>query len=128
LYFDGVCNLCNRLVRFVLKHDRRKELMFASLQSAAGARAQQAAAGQGLTGDSVLLFHKGKYHIRSSAALYLLMQLGGPWKLCAIGFLIPRFIRDRVYDWIARNRYAWFGQADQCEIPGPDIRARFLED
>jgi predicted DCC family thiol-disulfide oxidoreductase YuxK len=127
LFFDGVCNLCNGLVQFVIRHDKKKQFLFASLQSAAGAAALDGLKKQsGEVPDSVILFYKGKYYARSSAAIMLARLLRGPWQLLSAGYIIPRFIRDAAYNFIARNRYKWFGRQEACWLPAPELKERFL--
>jgi predicted DCC family thiol-disulfide oxidoreductase YuxK len=124
--FDGVCGLCNRFVDFALRHDRAGRLRFAALQSPAG-RALLVAAGLAPDAlDSVVLFHRGRAHRESAAALRVLALLGLPWSLAAAGLAVPRPLRDAVYRFVARRRYAWFGRRDACRVPTADERARFL--
>lgn len=126
LFFDGVCNLCNGVVRFVITHDNRKRLHFATLQSGTGARFLSA---HGLAtaeiGTSVY-WRKGHALTRSTAALNVARDLGGAWSLAYGLIIVPRFIRDAVYDFIARNRFHWFGKRDACMVPDPSLRSRFL--
>ncbi len=126
--FDGVCNLCNSSVHFILDRDRDKYFRFASLQSRAG---KELLAQHGLPPiegdpDSVLLLEGGRVHSRSGAALHIARRLGFPWVLLVVGFLVPWFLRDLVYKFIARNRYRWFGKTDACRVPTPELRERFL--
>lgn len=127
LYFDGVCNLCNGVVQQVIKNDRKQQFLFASLQSAAGAAAQEAVKQQyGKVPDSIILYYRGKYYIKSAAALETAWLLGGAWKLLAVAYILPSFFRNIVYDWVARNRYRWFGRQDACMMPSKELNARFL--
>lgn len=126
LLFDGVCNLCNRTVQFIIRHDRKKQFRFASLQSAAGREAKGMLAGA--APDSVLLYEQGRIYQKSGAALRVAARLGGIWRLAAVFWLLPRFLRDAVYDYIARHRYRWFGRQDACLLPAPGLKDRFLED
>ena len=128
LFFDGACNLCNRFVQFVIRHDREKLFLFASLQSEAGKQMLETlkASGQKIP-DSVILSFNDRYYLQSDAALQLLRLLGGSWKLLYGLMIVPRFIRNAVYDLIARNRYKWFGKRDACMVPTAELRARFLE-
>lgn len=126
--FDGVCNLCNGSVQFILERDRRRTFRFASLQSEAG-RALMAA--HGLDPDalnSVVLIEGGRARQESSAALGIVKHLPGAWKLLRVLAAIPRPLRDAVYRRIARNRYRWFGKQETCWLPTPELRERFLED
>lgn len=126
LLFDGVCNLCNGIVRFVLKRDPSARFLFASLQSESG---RERLARFGLSGtdfDTVILIEDGNWYGKSSAALRTLRLLGWPWKALYAFMLVPRPIRDAVYDLVARNRYRVFGKRESCMLPTPELRARFL--
>lgn len=127
LYFDGECNLCNRFVQFILRHDKKKQFLFASLQSQAAKEIPNELVGKahGIP-DSVVLYFAGQYYIRSAAALHTARILGGVWKVLYAAMILPRFLRDGAYDFVARNRYRWFGK-QQCMVPGPGIAKRFLK-
>jgi predicted DCC family thiol-disulfide oxidoreductase YuxK len=125
LYFDGVCNLCNSTVQFIIKHDKRKQFRFAPLQSVPGKAVLQQIGGDAQ--DSVILQYNRKYYSKSDAVLQVMKLLGGVWKTSLIGYLLPRFFRNMVYDWIAKNRYRWFGRQDECMIPTAELRSRFLD-
>jgi len=128
LFFDGACNLCNRFVQFVIRHDREKIFLFASLQSVAGHQMlEKLKTGGQKIPDSVILSFRDHYYLQSDAALQLLRLLGGGWKLLYGLTIIPRFIRNGAYNLIARNRYKWFGKRDACMVPTAELRARFLE-
>ena len=126
LLFDGVCNLCNGTVSFVLKRDKRGAVLFAPLQSAAGQHYLKRFGLDAAEFASLVLVEGERHYQRSEAALRLLRALGWPYKVLYALTLIPRPVRDFAYDWIARNRYRWFGKRDACMLPAPDIRARFL--
>ncbi|MFT4092999.1 MAG: thiol-disulfide oxidoreductase DCC family protein [Niabella sp.] len=126
ILFDGVCNLCNGAVQFVIKRDRRHIFRFASLQSEAG---KQLLAAFGLPEDhlkSFVYIDGEKVYTRSDAALKVAGALSYPSKLMAVFLIIPKFIRDFFYNIIAMNRYKWFGKTDACMIPTPELRQRFL--
>jgi predicted DCC family thiol-disulfide oxidoreductase YuxK len=124
--FDGVCGLCNATVDFLMRRDRRKRLRFASNQSAAG-RALLARFGVDPEDvRTVYLIEGDRLSRKSSAALRIARTLGLPWKLAYALVIVPRFLRDAVYDWVARNRYKWFGKKETCRLPTPEERARFL--
>lgn len=125
LLFDGHCGLCNGCVNFVLRRDGKARFRFAALQSPAGLRLRKAAAIPGSV-DSIVLCENGRVWVRSSAALRIARDLGPPWSLLWAFMVVPRFIRDAVYDIIAANRLAWFGR-DQCRVPKEAERGRFLE-
>ncbi len=128
LYFDGVCNLCNGAVQFVIRHDRRGKIRFASLQSGAGEEAiRKVEARYGRRPDSLLFEAGDKIWIESDAALQLTRYLDGGWRALGILSVVPRFIRDAAYRFVARNRYRWFGRKDACMIPTPELKQRFLE-
>jgi predicted DCC family thiol-disulfide oxidoreductase YuxK len=125
--FDGVCNVCNRLTRFVIAHDPPPaRLRFAALQSEAGRRLLREHSLGKDDLDTFVLIENGRAQVRSSAALRLLTLLGPPWSLLAALRIIPRPLRDRAYDWFARNRYKWWGKRDECMLPTPEIKSRFL--
>lgn len=126
LLFDGVCTLCNGTVQFILKNDRRALFRFASLQSAAGSQLLKVSGYQGPPLDSVVLLANKKIYTHSDAVLEVARLLGNFWVVAYAFKLIPKRFRDAIYQWIARNRYAWFGKKDQCMLPTPDIQARFL--
>ena len=124
--FDGVCNLCNGLVLFIIKKDPAGKFKFASLQSEIG---QQWLRHFGLVKnefESFVFIQDEKYYLKSTAALKMLKQLGGVWKVLYVFILVPRPIRDFFYDLIARSRYRIFGKRDICMIPTPELRQRFL--
>jgi len=123
LFFDGECNLCNGGVQFIIKRDRKKRFLFAALQSAAGAEAKQQSGGA----DSFILFYCGRYYTKSGAALRVARLMSGLWPMLYAGIILPRFVRDWVYDIVARNRYKWFGKRNECMMPTPELRERFLE-
>jgi predicted DCC family thiol-disulfide oxidoreductase YuxK len=126
IFFDGVCNLCNRTIQLIIKYDRRQRFLFAPLQSAAGKAALAAAGSPGNDTGSVILYYNGRYHTRSAAALNTFKLLGGAWPLLYAFIIVPPFIRNTIYNQIARNRYKWFGQRSACMVPTPELAARFL--
>lgn len=125
--FDGVCNLCNGTVRFVIARDPHAHFQFATLTSDAAARLLQGLPRPDPLPDAVLLIDDGHVFTRSEAALRIARRLTFPWWM-AYGFIVvPRALRDRAYDVVARHRYRWFGRRESCMIPSPAIRARFLD-
>ncbi|GEM45426.1 thiol-disulfide oxidoreductase DCC family protein [Deinococcus cellulosilyticus] len=124
--FDGVCNLCNSSVQFILLNDRTGRLHFASLQSEIAAELLEAHWKGANLPDSIIVVVEGKVHAKSDAALYIARNLKFPYYLLGLFSFIPRPIRDAIYDWIARNRYRWFGKRDQCMLPRPEWKSRFL--
>lgn len=125
LFFDGVCNLCNGAVQWIIRWDRREQFLFSPLQSVGGEKAKTAV-GAGL--DSIILFHEGRYFVKSDAALSIARLLGKPWSYLGALRIFPKRFRDAIYDLMARNRYRWFGKKNACMLPTPSLRARFLED
>ena len=126
--FDGVCNLCNAVVRFVIERDPRGRFQFATLTSATAARTlSSTAGGTAPLADSIVLVDEGRVFTKSDAALRLARNLTFPWPLFYGLIVLPRGVRDRIYDFVARHRYSWFGRRDACMVPSPSIRARFLD-
>ncbi|MEO8066965.1 MAG: thiol-disulfide oxidoreductase DCC family protein [Flavobacteriales bacterium] len=126
LLFDGVCNLCTGVVQFVIKRDKSQRFRFASLQSSVGENFLQENKMPTDEFASFVYLRDGKVLMRSDAALNIARDIGGLWTL-AYGFvIIPRFLRDAVYNWVARNRYRWFGKTDVCMLPTPELKARFV--
>ena len=127
ILFDGVCNLCQASVQFVLKRDRKLVFKYASLQGKFG---QEVAARYQLPEkkfDSFILLEGEKIYTRSTGALRVLRNLGGLWPVCYGLIIIPPFIRNAVYDWISRNRYKWFGKKEECWLPRPEWKDLFLD-
>jgi len=129
ILFDGVCNLCESTVHFVIRRDKNKQFRFASLQSAA---AQQMLSSHEYAFDdlsSVLLIVDDHLYRKSRAALQIVRRLDGAWPLLYYLLLwIPKFIADPVYDFIANRRYKWFGKKPECWIPDDELRRRFIDD
>lgn len=126
ILFDGVCNFCNRSIQFIIKRDPHATFQFASLQSDIG-RKLVLDYGPPTYVDSVILIEDELVYMKSTAALKICKRLNGAWQLLYIGILIPRPIRDFVYDYIANHRYQWFGRATSCIVPSKEIRKRFLD-
>ncbi len=126
LLFDGVCNLCNGSVQWVLVHDKKGIFKFAALQSDAG---QQLLRQFGIATDNfntVVLVDGDRLFLRSDAPLEVARRLGGGWQLAYVFKIIPRFMRDAIYNWVARNRYRWFGHREECMLPRPEWKERFV--
>ena len=126
ILFDGVCNLCNKTVQFVIKKDREKKFRFASLQGSSGQRILKDLKIPADIFHSFILLEDDKVYERSTAALRLLKLLGRGWQFFYIFILLPKPIRDGIYNWISRNRYKWFGKKDSCMIPEGGVKDRFL--
>jgi predicted DCC family thiol-disulfide oxidoreductase YuxK len=125
LFFDGICNLCNSTVQWVIRHDPQQRVQFAALQS------ETAKIKLGFQIDlekleSLVLLENGIVYTHSDAALRLARALGSPWSWASVAIVLPKFIRDGVYKFIAKNRYAWFGKQDACMMPTPELKKRFL--
>jgi len=125
--FDGVCNLCNGSVRFVIERDPHKHFQFAPLQSETATTLIGGTANPLAMPDSIVLVDDGRLYVRSTAALRIARRLRFPWPLLWVFMAVPRPLRDWVYDVIARHRYGWFGKRDTCMVPTKEIRDRFLE-
>jgi predicted DCC family thiol-disulfide oxidoreductase YuxK len=126
ILFDGVCNLCNSSVQFVISHDPQGRFLFASLQSNAG---QQLLKKFNLSSDnfnSFVLLQNDAVYTQSTAALKVAKQLKSGWKLLYGFIIVPPFMRNAVYKWISNNRYKWFGKLNECMIPTPDLQSRFI--
>lgn len=126
ILFDGVCNFCNESVQFIIKRDPEGVFVFASLQ---GEKGRELLKGNKIPQeiDSLVLIEDGRYYTQSTAALRICRNLRGGWRLLQIFWLVPKPVRDGMYQFIARNRYKWFGKKESCERPSVDIRSRFLD-
>jgi len=127
ILFDGVCNLCNGFAQFVIARDPAGRFQFAALQSDSARRLLARLDGFGGVSDSVVLVDGGRVYTRSSAVLRIARGLRFPWPLARALIIVPRPLRDWVYDLVARHRYRWFGRKDVCMMPTTEMRARFLE-
>lgn len=126
ILFDGVCNLCTGSVQFILKRDKEKKFLFASLQSTYGQELLKRHDLPTDTFNSFILYQDNKIFTRSTAALKMFQQLKG-WTWVKVFWIFPKFIRDAVYNLIAKNRYKWFGQKNECWLPTPELKERFLD-
>jgi predicted DCC family thiol-disulfide oxidoreductase YuxK len=126
--FDGVCNLCARSVQFILRHESGPRFQFSPVQSAAGARLLGAHGHSAIDVTTFVLISDGKIYTRSAAALRIAKHFKGPWRLLRVLWIVPRPLRDMLYNFVARNRYSWFGRSDSCLMPTPELRARFSYD
>lgn len=126
ILFDGVCNLCEGFVQFVIRNDPEARFRFAPLQSEVG---RERLADAGLDGhglDSVVLIEDDRAYVKSGAVIRTAVHLGMPYRLLGPTRLLPRRLRDLAYDFVADRRYGWFGQKDSCLMPTEDIKSRFL--
>lgn len=126
LLFDGYCNFCNNTVQFILKHEKKQDIFFASLQSEIGTELLQQYHIDPSQTDSLVLIENKRAYIKSSAALRVSKHLKGLYPALFAFMIVPVFLRNAVYDWIARNRYKWFGKSDSCMLPDPAVKKRFL--
>lgn len=126
LLYDGVCGLCNGAVQWILRRDPEGPMRFATLQGPVGREAMRRLP-QLAEVDSVILLHPEGAWIKSTAALEIVRYVGGAWSLALVGYLLPRAIRDWMYTFVARRRYARFGKYESCPLPAPGQRARFLD-
>lgn len=124
--FDGVCNYCNAMVNFAIRHDKKAILKFAPLQSEAGGQLKEKYKIPDEI-DSVIFIDNNTVYTYSDAAIRIAKYLNWPAKVLYGFIIIPKFIRQPVYKWIAKNRYKWFGKKEECMVPKPDVIARFLE-
>ncbi|WP_457617360.1 thiol-disulfide oxidoreductase DCC family protein [Lutibacter sp.] len=127
ILFDGVCNLCTTSVHFIIRHDKSSYFLFASLQSDAAKEILLHFPSKKIKLDTIVLFEDGTIYDKSTAALRIAKKLNGGYKLLYFLIIIPRFIRDFGYLFIAKNRYKWFGKKKKCMIPSPEISAKFID-
>lgn len=125
--FDGVCNLCSGIVAFIIRRDAASRFRFAALQSPIGRRLLERFGLPQGEPESVVVIHGGRAYTRSAAALEIARRLGRPWRALYPLRIVPRPIRDFLYDAVARNRYRLWGRKAECIVPTPDVRARFLD-
>lgn len=129
LFFDGVCNLCNGSVNFVIDRDPKGIIAFAALQSEAATRLlgeHGVTVGPSDSYASMVLLENGVVYTHSTALLRAAKHLTFPWSLASVFLIVPRFVRDAVYSFVAKRRYAWFGKSEVCRVPTPELKARFL--
>jgi predicted DCC family thiol-disulfide oxidoreductase YuxK len=127
ILFDGVCNLCNTSVQYVIKHDKKNSFMFTALQSYIGQQIIKDYNIDTSKTDSILLYTPQTGVVsKSTAALKIAQNLGFPQNVMSIFFIVPPFIRNGVYDYIAKNRYKWYGKKESCMIPTPELKSKFL--
>jgi predicted DCC family thiol-disulfide oxidoreductase YuxK len=127
LLFDGVCNLCNGFINFVIDHDPEGYFRFGTLQREPARSFLQSAGYDPDVLSSVVFIEDGRIYRESGAALRVAQHLGFPWMLLAVFQVVPRPLRDAIYRWVAANRYDWFGTRSQCRLPTPELQARFID-
>lgn len=126
VFFDGICNLCNHSVQFIINRDPGAQFKFAPLQSDIAQQTLLKSNGASSSLDSIVLVEDGKMYTESTAALLIARKLTGLWPMFYVFILVPPFIRDVAYRWIARNRYRWFGKNDHCMVPRAELKERFI--
>jgi predicted DCC family thiol-disulfide oxidoreductase YuxK len=127
ILFDGVCNLCNNSVKFIIKNDKRDIFKFAPLQSEYGINVQNRHNINTNEINSIILINGEKIFTKSNAALRIAKDLGAPYFIFYIFIVIPVFIRNFIYDFIAKNRYKWFGKMESCMIPSNELKSKFFD-
>lgn len=126
LFFDGVCNLCNSSVKTIIKKDRHQKFKFASIQSDAAKEILLQLDDYNSDIDSIILLNNNRLFYKSSAVLRLCKILGGWYNFLLIFWIIPKSIRNWMYDFVAKNRYRWFGKRESCILPSTDLKERFI--
>lgn len=127
ILFDGVCNLCSNSVQFIIERDPNKRYKFASLQSRFGQEVLKKLELDPMQLQSIIVLKGNNVYQQSDAALEIAKNLSGAWPLFYVFKIIPRFLRDPLYNIVARYRYAWFGKMDACWLPTPQLKSRFIE-
>lgn len=127
ILFDGVCNLCDNTVQFIIRHDKKDTFRFVALQSDLGQEIINYIKLDTSKTDSIVLYEPGKaYYYKAEAALNIATALGGVYSLMGAFKILPKWLSNKVYDYVARNRYKWYGKKDACMIPTPELKAKFL--
>jgi predicted DCC family thiol-disulfide oxidoreductase YuxK len=124
--FDGVCNLCNSSLNFIISNDKKAHFLFASLQSDAAKEILLQFPEKKINFNTIVLIDQGKYYEKSTAVARICKRLDGLYKFLYFMVIIPKFIRDGLYNFIAKKRYKWYGKREKCRIPAPELRNRFL--
>ncbi len=127
ILFDGVCNFCNAMVNFIIRQDKNNVFLFSALQSTSGKKLLEQYKIDWKASDSFVVIENDKAYQKSNAALKLYNKLPWYWKWTQVFWIVPKFMRDWVYNVIAKNRYKWFGKKEQCMIPTKEVRTKFLE-
>ena len=127
ILFDGVCNFCSAMTNFIIRQDKKKRFLFAALQSKSGQQLLDQYKNNWRKSDSFVLIDNNKAYLKSDAGLRLYNKLPWYWKWTQLFWVFPRFFRDAVYNFIANNRYKWFGKKEECMVPTPELRERFLD-
>lgn len=127
VFFDGYCNLCNRSIDYLIRKDKHQKLRYASQQSNFAQDFFQTLQFDLQAAESIVFYNQGKVYIKSSAVLKIMSVLGFPYNLMAVFFIIPNFLRNSIYNFIAANRYQWFGKKSTCRVPTEKEKAMFLD-
>lgn len=128
ILFDGICNLCNNAVIKTINYDKKNTFLFAAIQSESGKEIIDYLKIDTTKTDSIILYTPGfSYEIKATAALKIMNDFGGIWQLTRILWVFPKSFRNHIYDFIAKNRYRWFGKKDNCMIPTKELKAKFLD-
>jgi predicted DCC family thiol-disulfide oxidoreductase YuxK len=127
IFFDSVCNLCNTTVQFIIKHDKNNHFYFAPLQGKTARELIGKYKKDSLLPDSIALVTKGRTYWKSTAVLKIASKLSFPRNLATVFLIVPAFIRNWIYDFIAKNRYKWYGKKDSCMLPTPKLKEKFLD-
>ena len=128
ILFDGICNLCNSSVKFIIKHDRKNKFRFGSLQSDSAKKLLEPYHFPPEELKSFILLEDGKIYLRSRAVLRIASQLDGAWKLTSVFYVFPSFISDAVYNLVAKYRYRIFGKKETCMVPTPELKSKFIDE
>lgn len=127
ILFDGVCNLCDATVQFLIKHDKKDTLRFVALQSDLGQEIVRYIGIDTTKTDSIILYEPGRaYYYKAQAALEIASEIGGVYSLLSVFKILPKGLSNVVYDYVAQNRYKWYGKKDACMLPTPEMKAKFL--
>ena len=128
ILFDGICNLCNSAVTIVIKQDKKNKFLFAAIQSKKGKEIVDYLEIDIAKIDSIILYEPGvSYEVKSTAAIKIMNDFGQFWQLTKLLWILPKGFRNQVYDFIAKNRYKWFGKKESCMIPTNDLKEKFLD-
>lgn len=127
ILFDGVCNLCDSTVQFIIKHDKKDVFRFVALQSDLGQEIIKYIGIDTSKTDSIILYEPGQaYYYKAEAALKIAGELGGTYSLMGAFSILPKWLNNKVYEYVARNRYKWYGKKEECMIPTPEMKSKFL--
>lgn len=127
ILFDGVCNLCNASVQFIIKQDKKNQFLFGSLQGKFGQEQLKKYHLPDHDFNSFMLLEGEQLYTKSTGALRMLKHLGNGWQLFYVFIIVPKFIRDGVYEFISEHRYKWFGSKEECWLPKPELKSKFLD-